>query len=128
MANPEGSAEAQDGHLREPLRESGENLIKQVASAFNGKLNILVRQGSGAIYAANKAAINQLSKYLAFEWNNIRSNNVAPWLLANKELLDKIICRTPMKRIAEAHEVSSLVTFLCYAASSFLHHCTSYFC
>ncbi|QCD98511.1 tropinone reductase homolog At5g06060-like [Vigna unguiculata] len=167
-----------------------ENLIKQVDSAFNGKLNILVNNvgttvrkptieyssedysklmainldsayhlsqlaypllkasgngsivfissvagqtsaASGAIYAANKAAIDQLSRYLACEWanDNIRSNSVAPWytntsihtqLLANKEIVNEIISRTPIKRIAEAHEVSSLVTFLCLPAASYI--------
>ncbi|CAJ1864419.1 unnamed protein product [Sphenostylis stenocarpa] len=167
-----------------------EKLIQQVASAFNGKLNILVNNvgtnvrkptieytteeysklmatnldsayylcqlaypllkasgngsivfissvagqksvGSGAIYAATKAAIDHLSKYLACEWakDNIRSNSVAPWytktsfvehLLANKELINEIISRTPVKRLAEAHEVSSLVTFLCLPAASYI--------
>ncbi|KAJ1422244.1 Short-chain dehydrogenase/reductase SDR [Sesbania bispinosa] len=167
-----------------------EKLIQQVASAFNGKLNILVNNvgtnvrkptieytaeeysklmttnlestyhlcqlaysllkasgngsivfissvaslthiGSGTIYAATKAAINQLTKNLACEWakDNIRSNCVAPWytktplvepLLANKELMNEIISRTPIKRIAETHEVSSLVTFLCLPAASYI--------
>lgn len=167
-----------------------ENLIQQVSSTFNGKLDILVNNvgtnkrkptieytaeeysklmttnldsayhlcqlaypllkasgngsivfmssvaaqlslGSGAIYAASKAAIDQLTKYLACEWakDNIRSNSVAPWytrtslvepLLANKELLNEIISRTPIKRIAEAHEVSSLVAYLCLPAASYI--------
>ncbi|XP_014495752.1 tropinone reductase homolog At5g06060 [Vigna radiata var. radiata] len=167
-----------------------ENLIKQVASAFNGTLNILVNNvgtnvrkptieytteeysklmatnldsayhlsqlahpllkasgngsivfissvagqrsiGSGAIYASTKAAMDQLTKYLACEWakDNIRSNSVAPWytktplaeaLLANKEFVNEVISRTPIKRIAEAHEVSSLVTFLCLPAASYI--------
>ncbi|KAG5146736.1 hypothetical protein GLYMA_11G221400v4 [Glycine max] len=167
-----------------------ENLIQQVASAFNGKLNILVNNvgtnvrkptieytaeeysklmatnldstyhlcqlaypllkasgngsivsissvasqtsvGSGAIYAATKAAIDQLTKYFACEWakDNIRSNGVAPWytitslvepLLANKQLVSEIISRTPIKRMAETHEVSSLVTFLCLPAASYI--------
>ncbi|KAK7387405.1 hypothetical protein VNO78_28189 [Psophocarpus tetragonolobus] len=167
-----------------------EKLIQQVASAFNGKLNILVNNvgtnvrkptieytteeysklmatnlesayhlcqlvypllkasgngsivfissvaghtsvGSGAIYAATKAAMDQLTKYLACEWakDNIRSNSVAPWytitslvepLLHNKELVNEIISRTPLKRMAEAREVSSLVTFLCLPAASYI--------
>nr|KYP38843.1 Tropinone reductase isogeny [Cajanus cajan] len=59
-----------------------ENLIQQVTSAFNGKLNIFV--------------------------------------LANKKFLDEVISRTPMKRVAETHDVSSLVVFLCLPAASYI--------
>ncbi|KAK7305772.1 hypothetical protein VNO77_43683 [Canavalia gladiata] len=167
-----------------------EKLIHQVASAFNGKLNILVNNvgmnvrkptieytteeyskvmttnldsayhlcqlsysllkasgngsivfissvsgltatGSGVIYAASKAAMNQFTKYLACEWakDNIRSNCVAPWytktplvepVLANEEFVNEVLSRTPIKRIAEPHEVSSLVTFLCLPAASYI--------
>lgn len=41
-------------------------------------------------------------------------------MLANKELLNEIISRTPIKRIAEAHEVSSLVAYLCLPAASYI--------
>ncbi|KAG4377101.1 hypothetical protein AAZX31_18G035800 [Glycine max] len=82
-------------------------------------------------YAATKAAIDQLTKYLACEWakDNIRSNSVAPWytltsleepLLANKQLVNEITSQTPIKRMAETHEVSSLVTFLCLPAASYI--------
>ncbi|KAI3508583.1 hypothetical protein L1887_23591 [Cichorium endivia] len=85
------------------------------------------------VYAA-KAAINQLTKNLACEWakDEIRTNCVAPWatkssLLENfmqsidgKEFLDGVAKRTPLKRIAEANEVSSLVAFLCLPAASYI--------
>jgi len=41
-------------------------------------------------------------------------------VLANKEVSSGIISRTPLQRIAEAHEVSSLVTFLCLPAASYI--------
>lgn len=41
-------------------------------------------------------------------------------LISNKEFVNEIISRTPIKRIAEAHEVSSLVTFLCLPAASYI--------
>ncbi|XP_061368962.1 tropinone reductase homolog At5g06060-like isoform X3 [Gastrolobium bilobum] len=167
-----------------------EKLIQQVASAFNGKLNILVNNvgtnvrkptieytaedyskimtanlesvynlcqlaysllkasgngsivfissvagltsiGSGIIYSASKAAMNQLTINLACEWakDNIRSNCVAPWytktslvehVMLSHPVLLSILSRTPTKRIAEAHEVSSLVTFLCLPAASYI--------
>ncbi|KAK6135878.1 hypothetical protein DH2020_030365 [Rehmannia glutinosa] len=76
-------------------------------------------------------AINQLTKNLACEWakDNIRVNCVAPWyiktslvktLLENKELLDRVVSRTPLKRPGEPEEVSSLVAFLCLPAASYI--------
>ncbi|PNY01529.1 tropinone reductase-like protein [Trifolium pratense] len=172
-------------------RPQRENLVQQVSSTFNGKLNIFINNvgtnfrkptidytaeeyselmtinldsafhlsqlthpllkesrvggsivfissvagvvslGTGAVYAASKAAINQLTKNLACEWakDGIRSNCVVPWatrtplvehLLQNQKFVDDIMARTPLKRIAEPEEVSSLVTFLCLPAASYI--------
>ncbi|KAF4363502.1 hypothetical protein F8388_016465 [Cannabis sativa] len=91
----------------------------------------LVDIGSGTVYAASKAALNQLTKNLACEWakDNIRTNCVAPWytktslvedLLKNKEFLEEVTDRTPLHRVAEPEEVSSLVAFLCLPAASYI--------
>ncbi|CAL2242832.1 unnamed protein product [Prunus armeniaca] len=58
------------------LRASGAGSIVFISSVAG-----LVGIGSGTIYAASKAAINQLTKNLACEWakDNIRSNSVCPW-------------------------------------------------
>lgn len=84
-----------------------------------------------SIYGATKGAINQLTRNLACEWakDNIRVNGVAPWFIRtamveyyiNKpEFLKKIESRTPMRRVGEAEEVSSLVAFLCLPAASYI--------
>ncbi|GAU36377.1 hypothetical protein TSUD_151440 [Trifolium subterraneum] len=171
-------------------RTQRENLVQQVSSTFNGKLNIFINNvgtnfrkptidytaeeyselmtinldsafhlcqlthpllkesrvgsivfissvagvvslGTGSVYAASKAAINQLTKNLACEWakDGIRSNCVVPWatrtplvehLFKNQKFVDDIMARTPLKRIAEPEEVSSLVTFLCLPAASYI--------
>ncbi|KAF3339799.1 tropinone reductase [Carex littledalei] len=86
---------------------------------------------TGSIYAATKAAINQLAKNLACEWakDNIRANSVAPWyirtsltehLLEQKELRDKIIAQTPLRRVGDPEEVASLVAYLCLPAASYI--------
>jgi len=41
-------------------------------------------------------------------------------LIANEEFVNQVLSRTPIKRIAETHEVSSLVTFLCLPAASYI--------
>ncbi|KAK7387412.1 hypothetical protein VNO78_28201 [Psophocarpus tetragonolobus] len=130
-----------------------DQLIRQVSSTFDAKLNIYVillipslptcEKGSivfissvagvlslatGSVYAASKAAINQLTKTLACEWakDNIRTNCVVPWatrtplLLKDPKFVDDIMSRTPIKRIAEPEEVSSLVTFLSLPAASYI--------
>lgn len=87
--------------------------------------------GTGATYAMTKSAVNQLTKYLSVEWakDNIRINAVAPWYIRtpltekyvkDKEYLDKILLRTPMKRIGEPEEVAATVAFLCMPASSYI--------
>jgi len=75
--------------------------------------------------------MNQLAKNLACEWakDNIRTNSVAPWYiktslvekhLAKQEFLDNLMRRTPMRRVGEPEEVSSLVAFLCMRGSSYI--------
>ncbi|XP_048325672.2 tropinone reductase homolog At5g06060 isoform X1 [Ziziphus jujuba] len=108
------------------LKESGAGSIVFISSVGG-----LVSIGSGSIYAATKGAINQLNSYLACEWakDNIRCNCVAPWytktslvehLLDNKKFLEEIVSKTPLQRVAEAGEVSSLVAFLCLPAASYI--------
>ncbi|CAK8566590.1 unnamed protein product [Lathyrus sativus] len=108
------------------LKESGNGSI-----VFMSSVASLTSVGSASVYAVSKAAINQLTKNLACEWakDNIRSNCVAPWytktslvknFVTNKEFVNEILSRTPIKRIAETHEVSSLVTFFCLPAASYI--------
>ncbi|CAN1150583.1 Tropinone reductase homolog At2g29260, chloroplastic, partial [Linum perenne] len=86
---------------------------------------------SMSVHGATKGAINQLTKSLACEWakDNIRSNAVAPWyiktsmveqVLSNKKYLEEVYSRTPLRRLGEPTEVSSLVAFLCMSASSYI--------
>ncbi|KAL7598600.1 tropinone reductase homolog At5g06060 [Lactuca sativa] len=108
------------------LKASGAGSIVFISSVAG-----LVHVGVGSVYSAIKAAMNQLTKNLACEWakDNIRSNCVAPWftktslieeVLDNKEFLDSVASRTPLKRLGEANEVSSLVAFLCLPAASYI--------
>lgn len=86
---------------------------------------------SGSIYGMTKAALVQLTKNLAAEWapDGIRVNCVAPWyintplvagVLGNKDYLEEVLSRTPMHRVGEVDEVSSLVAFLCMPAASYI--------
>lgn len=87
--------------------------------------------GSGAVYAMTKAALAHLTRYLAVEWapDRIRVNMVAPWytrtplaapVLDQPDVLDAIVERTPMGRVAEPEEIAAVVAFLCMPASSYV--------
>ncbi|WOL01991.1 tropinone reductase [Canna indica] len=108
------------------LKASGAGSIVFVSSVSG-----VTAVNSGTVYAATKGAINQITKNLACEWakDNIRTNSVAPWYiktslvenaLQNKIFLQKIVDRTPMRRVGEPEEVSSLVAYLCLPAASYI--------
>ncbi|PIM99378.1 Reductase [Handroanthus impetiginosus] len=113
--------------LAHPLLKASGNGSIVFISSIAGVVHIF----SGSIYGATKGAMNQLTKNLACEWakDNIRVNCVAPGyiktslvksLLENKDFVDRVVSRTPLKRFGEAQEVSSLVTFLCLPAASYI--------
>ncbi|KAI3508547.1 hypothetical protein L1887_23555 [Cichorium endivia] len=111
------------------LKASGVGNIVFISSVAG-----LVHAPVGSIYSATKGAMNQLTKNLACEWaeDNIRANCVAPWFtktslvenylngVEGKKFLGAVASRTPMRRLAEANEVSSLVAFLCLPAASYI--------
>ncbi|MEQ8336527.1 MAG: SDR family oxidoreductase [Cyclobacteriaceae bacterium] len=86
---------------------------------------------TGSPYGISKAGMIQLSKNLAVEWapDGIRVNTVSPGftvtpltkpLFAKQEKIDAIIQRTPMKRVAEADEMASVISFLAMDHASFV--------
>lgn len=87
-----------------------------------------VHVGSGAPYAMTKAALDQLTRYLAVEWapEGIRVNAVEPWytntplaapVLEDEERRARIVERTPLGRIAEPEDVAAAAAFLCMPAA-----------
>lgn len=106
------------------LKASGAGSIVFLSSVA-GVVSVI----GSSIYGATKGAMNQLAKSLACEWakDNIRVNSVAPWFIrtpmveaALEICSERIISRTPMGRVGEPEEVSSLVGFLCLPAASYL--------
>ncbi|KAK1412840.1 hypothetical protein QVD17_34379 [Tagetes erecta] len=98
---------------------------------FTSSVSAFVSLKSMTLQGATKGAINQLTKNLACEWakDNIRSNAVAPWyiktsmveqVLSNKEYVEEVLHCTPLGRLGDPNEVSSLVAFLCMPASSYI--------
>ena len=86
---------------------------------------------TGAIYGSTKAAVIQLTKNLAVEWaeHNIRVNAIAPGfiatplanqLLRNKDYMDDVMARTPLKRVGTVEEISGVAAFLCMPVASYI--------
>lgn len=108
------------------MQQAGGGSIVNVASVAG-----LTYVRTGAAYGMSKAAILQLTRYLAVEWasDQIRVNAIAPWyirtplvagVLGNEEYLQDVLSRTPMKRIGEPEEVGSAVAFLCLPAAAYI--------
>ena len=105
------------------LKESGSHSesasIVQIGSVAGS-----VSVGSGGPYAMSKAALDQMTRYLATEWatDKIRVNNVNPWytrtplanaVLQNPDFEAKVLAHTPSGVVAEPEDISGLVAFLC---------------
>lgn len=108
------------------LKKSGKASIINVASSAATQ-----DVGTGTPYAMSKAGLLQQSRSLAVEWasDGIRVNSVSPWFtktpltegyLHNEEKMNAILNRTPLNRVAEAEEISSIITFLAMDKSSFI--------
>jgi len=112
--------------LQPRLAASGHGAIVNVSSVA-GEVSV----GTGAVYAMTKAALEQLTRYLAVEWaaDGIRVNAVAPWytrtplvepILGDPVALERLLARTPMRRVAEPEEIAAVVAFLCLPAASYV--------
>jgi Tropinone reductase 1 len=108
------------------LKKSRDAAVVNIASVSG-----LASTSSGVIYGMSKAAMIQMTRYLAVEWaeDKIRVNAIAPWyiktplvkeVMNNKERWAKIIEWTPMKRAGNPEEIAGLAAFLCMKKSSFI--------
>ncbi|KAJ0027443.1 hypothetical protein Pint_35361 [Pistacia integerrima] len=105
--------------LAHPLLKASENGSIVLISSVGGVIGVPLC----SIYAATKGAMNQVAKNFACEWakDNIRVNSVAPAEdYRAKELVNRIISRTPISRAGKPEEVSAVVAFLCLPAASYI--------
>jgi Tropinone reductase 1 len=108
------------------LKKSGNASVINMASVA-GTFDVL----SGPPYGITKAGIIQFTRHLAAEWSadHIRVNTISPWyietpltksVLAETDRFEKIIARTPMGRVGQPEEVSSLACYLAMDKSSYI--------
>ncbi|XP_031275923.1 tropinone reductase homolog [Pistacia vera] len=116
--------------LAHPLLKASENGSIVLISSVGGVIGVPLC----SIYAATKGAMNQVAKNFACEWakDNIRVNSVAPAVIKTslidaaeedhraKEVVNRIISRTPISRAGKPEEVSAVVAFLCLPAASYI--------
>jgi len=111
-----------------PMKKQGEGVILNIGSMSGIVSNIPQPQ---VAYNASKAAVHMMTKSLASDYanQNIRVNAIAPGYVKTDitnlpkkyehwySTWDK---QTPMKRMAEPHEIASAALFLCSPASSYV--------
>jgi NAD(P)-dependent dehydrogenase (short-subunit alcohol dehydrogenase family) len=97
-------------------------------SSVNGIMAI----PSIASYNVSKGGVNQLTRVMALALadHGIRVNAVAPGTIAtelaknavlgSEEAKQRIMSRTPMKRLGEPHEIADVCAFLVSSAASYM--------
>ena len=112
-------------------------MLRQEKGAIVNVSSVAGQRGGGllgtAAYSTSKGAVIALTKALAREFakSGVRVNAVAPSLtmtaLVERQLhtlapgtLDRVIAMTPLGRVAQPHEIASLVAFLASDEASFV--------
>ncbi|XP_017185678.1 tropinone reductase homolog At2g29290-like isoform X1 [Malus domestica] len=101
-------------------------------SAYAATKMLLIATSKHHYHCYLIGAVIQISKNLACEWakDNIRTNAVAPWAVntgvkvesdGHSDDFRRLIGRTPIQRLAQPNEISSLITFLCLPAASYIN-------
>ncbi|HAQ36331.1 MAG TPA: dehydrogenase, partial [Alphaproteobacteria bacterium] len=94
-------------------------------------INAVVAIPDQLAYCATKGAINQMTKSMALALapTGIRVNAVGPGsvntdvlksVLDDRNAMDRVMSRTPMRRIADPDEIAAVVAFLASADASYV--------
>lgn len=84
------------------------------------------------LYGLSKAALAQLARNLAVEWDphGVRCNAVSPGLirtplaeplLADAAFMQRRLAQTPLRRVGEPHEIAGVVVMLAAQAGAFIN-------
>jgi NAD(P)-dependent dehydrogenase (short-subunit alcohol dehydrogenase family) len=88
--------------------------------------------GTGPLYGATKAALEQLSRSWAAEYGpaGVRVNAVQPGVTLTegnagaRPILDAMVARTPAGRLGDPHDIAAAVVFLAGEDAAFVHGAT----
>lgn len=104
-------------------KKSGSIVFVSSTSSVDGDF------GRGS-YASSKSAINSISKVMSRELGNfnIRVNSIAPGLTntdmainnTKKEVIDEVISKTSLNRIAKPEEIAKVISFLLSDDASYI--------
>jgi NAD(P)-dependent dehydrogenase (short-subunit alcohol dehydrogenase family) len=108
------------------MKENGGGRIINIASVAGH-----VALQTGVVYGASKAALIQMTKTLALEWgkHGIHVNAIGPWyfktpltekLLDDEAYLNRILDRTPLKRVGELEDLVGPAVFLASDAANYI--------
>ncbi|GAB2211109.1 hypothetical protein Droror1_Dr00016400 [Drosera rotundifolia] len=117
--------------------QQGEILLRHrtglILAAKTLRVTAVVGLNVDSVYSSAKAALSQLTRYLACEWakDGIRTNAVLPGTILTPlmaatagqdggELMEMMRTRNPLGRAGEPKKVSAVVAFLCLPASSYV--------
>jgi NAD(P)-dependent dehydrogenase (short-subunit alcohol dehydrogenase family) len=111
------------------LKASGNGVILNVGSTYgvsgpDFRLYEGTKMGNPAAYAASKAGIIQLSKYMATVLApTVRVNSLSPGGVFRQQpdsFVERYIARTPMQRMAKEEDFKGAVAYLCSDASAYV--------
>jgi NAD(P)-dependent dehydrogenase (short-subunit alcohol dehydrogenase family) len=107
-------------------------LIEELKAAKGSVVNVTSIAGSrvhpfaGAAYATSKAALNALTREMAYDFGShgIRVNAIAPGEIDTAILspgTDKIVAQIPLHRLGTPDEVAKIIYVLCTETSSYVN-------
>jgi NAD(P)-dependent dehydrogenase (short-subunit alcohol dehydrogenase family) len=113
-----------------PMVAKGSGSIINIASIYgvvaaDQRMYGTTGRNSSLVYAASKAALIQMTRYLAAYWadKGVRVNCISPGGVFNDQepdFLARYAARVPMGRMAHRDEISAAVVFLASDAASYL--------
>ena len=111
---------------------AGPHLLARRGSVINiCSLTTTIGLPGRALYGPSKGAVGQLTKALAVEWgpSGVRVNAIAPgWIetdlsrpaLRDPEFAERILDRTPLRRIGQPEDIAGAAVFLASNAAAFV--------
>ncbi|MEN0654222.1 MULTISPECIES: SDR family NAD(P)-dependent oxidoreductase [Hyphobacterium] len=111
--------------------ERPDDVRRRYAIVNMSSINAVVAIADQLAYCATKGAINQMTKAMALALapHGIRVNAVGPGsvntdvlkaVLDDRSAMERVLSRTPIRRVADPDEIASVVAFLASSDSSYI--------